>query len=655
MGARAPAADPLPDGGAAGGRRAVVLRARTGRGSAVHLPRDGDPRLLAGGDRAADGRAGGRPHRAQAAGGAVRRQDPLLQQARRDAHHLPARRSLAGRRHPAAVVPGAQEGRRHPRLAAGRRAGAVLQRRVRRRLWRDLRLLRRRLLLPRAEGLCRLGAPAAAAHSRRRQGGPDRRAGGAGLHRGAAPAAGAAGADGAAAGRAARRAERGRGRGRAGAAHRQRADPPDRRAAFGRRAARAARARRRRQLRARRHRDDKPRLRRSASREDACRGQRPARARGDRARHHDGQGRRHHRARPCAGAGRAAAAAGTTGGYRGGAGGRPAARRGPLGRRVHQGAGGSAADRARGVVRHPRPSPARNRARLVCRHASGSGGGAHHPAGAGADLRRHEPGRHQPAQDLARRADHLAGAAGRRRDHRRRDGGAEDGGGLRPPAGRGGDVRAHRDADAHRHADHRRRLPADRAGQLERRRVHDVDLPGHRAVAGGLVVRRGAVRAAAVDLAAQGQAEDRRRRGSARAVRHAVLSPLPGAGRRLPAVAQDGDRGHAGGARAGHLRLPLHRAAVLPRLEPARTDGRPVAGRGHELPGDRGAGEEVRAVAAQAAAGRVLRRLRRHGEPALLPAAEPAVPAEQPGAVRDRHPDACRSRRPAGAAAAALP
>jgi multidrug efflux pump len=55
----------------------------------------------------------------------------------------------------------------------------------------------------------------------------------------------------------------------------------------------------------------------------------------------------------------------------------------------------------------------------------------HHPAGAGRDL----PGDgllgHRPAQDLAGLADHRAGPAGGRRDHRGRDDGAQDGGGLR--------------------------------------------------------------------------------------------------------------------------------------------------------------------------------------------------------------------------------
>jgi hypothetical protein len=52
-----------------------------------------------------------------------------------------------------ALVPGAQEDRRHALHPAAGRAGAVLQRRVRRCLWRDLRAAGRRLQLRRAQDL----------------------------------------------------------------------------------------------------------------------------------------------------------------------------------------------------------------------------------------------------------------------------------------------------------------------------------------------------------------------------------------------------------------------------------------------------------------------------------------------------------------------
>ena len=41
-------------------------------------------------------------------------------------------------------------------------------------------------------------------------------------------------------------------------------------------------------------------------------------------------------------------------------------------------------------------------------------------------------------------------------------------------------LRRDRDADADRHADHRGRLPADRPGAVDRRRIHLRDLRGHR-------------------------------------------------------------------------------------------------------------------------------------------------------------------------------
>jgi pyruvate/2-oxoglutarate dehydrogenase complex dihydrolipoamide acyltransferase (E2) component len=63
-----------------------LLPARAGRRPAVHLPRHGRAGLLARRHGAADGRAGDRQDREDAAGGAARRQDPQLHQARRVAH-----------------------------------------------------------------------------------------------------------------------------------------------------------------------------------------------------------------------------------------------------------------------------------------------------------------------------------------------------------------------------------------------------------------------------------------------------------------------------------------------------------------------------------------------------------------------------------------
>ena len=76
---------------------------------------------------------------------------------------------------------------RHHRDASGRRAGPVLQRRVRRHLQRGLRLHQRRLQRTRAEGLCREGARAAPARAGREQGRPRRRAGRENLRRVLAP------------------------------------------------------------------------------------------------------------------------------------------------------------------------------------------------------------------------------------------------------------------------------------------------------------------------------------------------------------------------------------------------------------------------------------------------------------------------------------
>ena len=76
LGARASRPHALPAGRLPRARRRGLLPARPGRGSAVHLPGDGDPRLLARRDRAAGRRAGGRQARARPAGGALRRPDP---------------------------------------------------------------------------------------------------------------------------------------------------------------------------------------------------------------------------------------------------------------------------------------------------------------------------------------------------------------------------------------------------------------------------------------------------------------------------------------------------------------------------------------------------------------------------------------------------
>ena len=88
-----------------------------------------------------------------------------------------ARDSLHSNDMPGALVPGAQEGRRHPADPARRRGRAVLQRRVRRHLRQHLRADRRGLRLRGAEGLRRAHRAGTAARARRRQGRTGRPAG----------------------------------------------------------------------------------------------------------------------------------------------------------------------------------------------------------------------------------------------------------------------------------------------------------------------------------------------------------------------------------------------------------------------------------------------------------------------------------------------
>ncbi len=84
------------------------------------------------------------------------------------------------------------------------------------------------------------------------------------------------------------------------------------------------------------------------------------------------------------------------------------------------------------------------------------------------------------------------------------------------------------------------------------------------------------------------------RRRAARAVHDPVLFALPAPGRLVRRVAQDRHRDHAREPGARRRRFPLRRAAVLPGLDPARAGGRPVAARGLEHRGDRDGDEEVR-------------------------------------------------------------
>ena len=118
LGARASRVDALPARRPARARLRGVLPARPGRGPAVHLPRDGDPRLLAGRDGAAGRRAGHRQAREDAAGSALRRPHPQLLQAGRGADPVPGARLVAAEGDAADLVHGEEEDRRHARHAA---------------------------------------------------------------------------------------------------------------------------------------------------------------------------------------------------------------------------------------------------------------------------------------------------------------------------------------------------------------------------------------------------------------------------------------------------------------------------------------------------------------------------------------------------------
>jgi len=116
-----------------------------------------------------------------------------------------------------------------------------------------------------------------------------------------------------------------------------------------------------------------------------------------------------------------------------------------------------------------------------------------------------------------------------------------------------------------------------------------------------------------------------------------VLPPFPRAGELVRGLAQDRHPCDHRGIRAIHVRIPLRAAAVLPVVQPAGTDRRPLASAGGVLPGHRGAGAALRGQAQGRCQHRTLRRLRRQRQPALLPAAGSATGPSEFCAVRDRH------------------
>ena len=128
----------------------------------LHRQDDGGAGRVAGRHGRRHARADHRPPRAQASGDPESRLPEELHD-RGPSHRLRQPEGFdaprSGVRH---LVPGAQEGRRHPKYAPARNCRAGLQRRVRRYLRHRLRFHRRRLLSPRVEGHRGRSAKAAA-------------------------------------------------------------------------------------------------------------------------------------------------------------------------------------------------------------------------------------------------------------------------------------------------------------------------------------------------------------------------------------------------------------------------------------------------------------------------------------------------------------
>ena len=307
MGARQPLAGAVRDAGAGPDRRLVVRQARPVGRPAVHLQGDGGAHGVAGRDRRGGVEAGHRAHRESGDDHRQLRVHPLVFACRRIAGDLHRARLDAFQRNPRALVPGAQEGRRHPRDAARRRGRPVLQRRIRRHLRQHLRADRQGLRLRGAEGLRRAHRAGTAARAGRRQGRPGRPAGREDLDRAVQHQArharhpaggGAAGAGGA------ERGDRGR---LLRDRHRPRAAARQRRVRFGRGDPRVPDPRRRAHGAPRRHRHRAARLRRSGRAADALHGRGRDRHRGvDEGRRRHPQARRNARARIRAPAGHAA-------------------------------------------------------------------------------------------------------------------------------------------------------------------------------------------------------------------------------------------------------------------------------------------------------------------------------------------------------------
>ncbi|MCK7497270.1 MAG: efflux RND transporter permease subunit [Comamonadaceae bacterium] len=144
-------------------------------------------------------------------------------------------------------------------------------------------------------------------------------------------------------------------------------------------------------------------------------------------------------------------------------------------------------------------------------------------------------------------------------------------------------LRADRDADAHRHADHRRRLPADR--RWPSRVTGEYTFAIFAVTAAALVISWVVVGATSCPTSARWllhkpqRADGEAQRTSCSTRRSTRRFRAPGG---LVRASTAGSRSALTLAtlRAGHRRHGPRAAAVLPRLEPARDPGRPVAARG---------------------------------------------------------------------------
>ena len=177
MGAGQPLAGHLRDAGAGAARSVVVRQAGPVGRPAVYLQGDGGAHGVAGRHCRGGLHAGHRAHREGGDGDRQLRIRARLFARGRIAGDLHRARFDALQGNSGALVPGAQEGRRHPADPARGRRRAVLQRRIRRHLRQHLCAHRQGLRLRRAQGLRRARRAGTAARPGRGQDRPARAAG----------------------------------------------------------------------------------------------------------------------------------------------------------------------------------------------------------------------------------------------------------------------------------------------------------------------------------------------------------------------------------------------------------------------------------------------------------------------------------------------